>query len=74
MDKEILENENLEYVEEYVWAYDWWITYKLKDENYFLRKISKEITQRLSDKDILITNDFKDFEGDLTFNFDDYEN
>lgn len=47
---------------------------KLKEENYFLRKISKEITQRLSDNDILITNDFKDFEGDLTFNFDDYEN
>lgn len=47
---------------------------KLKDENYFLRKVSKEITQRLSEKDIIITKDFKDFEGDLTFNFDDYEN
>jgi len=48
--------------------------YKPKNENYFLRKVSKEITQRLSEKDITITKDFKDFEGDLTFNFDDYEN
>ncbi|WP_367769054.1 hypothetical protein AB3G33_10440 [Flavobacterium sp. WC2421] len=46
---------------------------KLETENYFLRDLSKEITQRLKDKDIT-KPDFKDFEGDLTFNFDDYEN
>lgn len=46
---------------------------KLKTENYFLRDLSKQITQRLKDKDITKPN-FKNFEGDLTFNFDDYEN
>jgi hypothetical protein len=45
---------------------------KLEAENYFLRDLSKEITQRLKDKDIIKPN-FMDFEGDLTFNFEDYE-
>lgn len=45
---------------------------KLEAENYFLRDLSKEITQRLKDKDITKPN-FMDFEGDLTFNFEDYE-
>lgn len=45
---------------------------KLETENYFLRDLSKEITQRLKDKDITKPN-FMDFEGDLTFNFEDYE-
>lgn len=45
---------------------------KLETVNYFLRDLSKEITQRLKDKDITKPN-FMDFEGDLTFNFEDYE-
>ena len=42
MDKEILENPNLEYVEEYMWAYDWWLTYKLKDENFKRHRVNWE--------------------------------
>ncbi|WP_396153351.1 hypothetical protein [Flavobacterium sp.] len=40
---------------------------KLTEENYLLRKLSKEITQKLKEKDITIINEGKDFEGDLTF-------
>lgn len=42
---------------------------KLTQENLLLKTLSKEITQRLKEKDILNTNDGKDFEGDLTFDF-----
>lgn len=41
---------------------------KLKDENYLLREISVQITQRIKDKEISYTNDFLNFEGNLEFN------
>ncbi len=46
---------------------------KLKDENYFLRDISLQITERLKDGEIWFTNDKMDFEGNLEFNDEDYE-
>ena len=42
MDKEILENENLEYVMEYTWAYDGWMSYKLKSENFKRHRMNKD--------------------------------
>lgn len=42
MDDEILNDEKLEYVEEYMWAYDWWLTYKLKDENFKRHRMNKD--------------------------------
>lgn len=41
---------------------------KLKAENYLLREISAQITQRIKDKEITYTNDFLYFEGNLEFN------
>jgi len=41
---------------------------KLKAENYLLREISVQITQRIKDKEISYTNDFLNFEGNLEFN------
>lgn len=46
---------------------------KLKNENYYLRKLSKQITERLKDGEIWFTNDKMDFEGNLEFNDEDYE-
>ncbi|RLD57793.1 MAG: hypothetical protein DRJ01_13460 [Bacteroidetes bacterium] len=46
---------------------------KLKKENYFLRWLSKKITECIRNNDILFSNDFMDFEGDLIIK-DDYEN
>ena len=46
---------------------------KLKKENYFLRNLSKKITSRIKDKTIKYTEDFMDFEGELTFNDEYYE-
>jgi putative component of toxin-antitoxin plasmid stabilization module len=46
---------------------------KLKDENYFLRDLSAQITERIKDGEIWFTNDNKDFEGNLEFNDEDYE-
>lgn len=46
---------------------------KLKDENYFLRDLSAQITERLKEGEIWFTNDNKDFEGNLEFNDEDYE-
>ena len=46
---------------------------KLKDENYFLRELSLQITERLKDGEICFTNDKMDFEGNLEFNDEDYE-
>ena len=40
---------------------------KLTAENYFLREISKELTQRIIKREIRYINDYLDFEGDLTF-------
>ena len=42
MDKEILENEDLEYVMEYSWGYDGWMTYKLKSENFKRHRMNKD--------------------------------
>lgn len=46
---------------------------KLKDENYFLRELSQQITERLKDGEIWFTNDKMDFEGNLEFNDEDDE-
>jgi hypothetical protein len=46
---------------------------KLKEENYFLRELSKEIKQRMLDKELKFTTDYLDFEGDINFNFNDDE-
>ena len=46
---------------------------KLKEENYFLRELSKEIKQRMLDKELKFTSDYLDFEGNINFNFDDDE-
>lgn len=46
---------------------------KLKDENYFLRDLSAQITERLKEGEIWFTYDNKDFEGNLEFNDEDYE-
>jgi hypothetical protein len=40
---------------------------KLTDENYLLRDISEQITQRLIERDLKIVNNGFDFEGDLNF-------
>ncbi|MFA6401222.1 MAG: hypothetical protein WCX31_06295 [Salinivirgaceae bacterium] len=44
---------------------------KLTKENYLLREISEQITKRLIDKELHITNDGFDFEGDLNFETND---
>ncbi len=46
---------------------------KLTKENYFLRKISEIITQKIKDGDITFSDDYMSFEGDLTFNISDDE-
>lgn len=48
-------------------------TFFEKKENYFLRKLSAQITERIKDKEIEYTNNYLDFEGDLEFQ-DDNEN
>lgn len=40
---------------------------QLKAANYFLRQLSKEITNRIKSQDIRYINDYLDFEGDLEF-------
>jgi hypothetical protein len=40
---------------------------KLTDENYFLRWLSEQITQRIKDKEISYDNDYLDFSGNLEF-------
>ena len=44
---------------------------KLTKENYFLRWLSAQITQRIKDKDIRYTNDHFDFDGDLAFEYEE---
>jgi len=41
---------------------------KLKDENFFLRKLSAEITVRRKNKEIWYSENKMEFEGNLTFN------
>ena len=43
---------------------------KLKNENYLLRAISKLITQKMRDKDLLFSKDYKEFEGDFNLEID----
>ena len=40
IDEEILNNKDLEYVEEYMWDYDGWIIYKLKNEDFKRHRIN----------------------------------
>ena len=44
---------------------------KLKAENSFLRKVSEDITRRLSEGEIYFSDDNLDFEGNLEFNDED---
>jgi len=46
---------------------------KLNDENALMRWISVDIKQRMNDHEISLTNDYKDFEGNLSFNDEDDE-
>ena len=46
---------------------------KLKDENYFLRELSEQITERLKDGEIWYTNNNMDFDGNLEFENEDDE-
>jgi hypothetical protein len=41
---------------------------KLKDENFFLRKLSAEITKRIRNNEIRYSENNMDFEGNLKFN------
>jgi hypothetical protein len=42
---------------------------KLKDESYFLRELSQQITKMLRNKDIKFIDNGKNFNGDLEFEF-----
>lgn len=42
--------------------------YKLKSENYFLRKLSNQITERIKEGEIQYSDDYLDFTGNLVFN------
>jgi hypothetical protein len=46
---------------------------KLKDENYFLRKLSAEITKRIRNNEIRYSENNMEFEGNLKFNDQDDE-
>ncbi len=41
---------------------------KLKEENYLLRKISKQITERIKNKEIQFSEDGTEIFGNLEFN------
>lgn len=43
----------------------------LKEENYFLRWLSEEITRRIKEKEITYMNDYLDFSGNLEFQDDE---
>ncbi|HZV70654.1 MAG TPA: hypothetical protein VFG10_13965 [Saprospiraceae bacterium] len=44
---------------------------KLTEENFLLRWLSAQITQRIKDKEIRYTNDHFDFDGDLEFEYEE---
>lgn len=46
---------------------------KLRSENYVLRKLSKAITGRMQESEIMYTRDHLDFEGNLEFNNEEDE-
>lgn len=39
----------------------------LKNENYFLRQLSNQLSERIKSKEITFTNDYLDFSGNLEF-------
>ncbi|MDP4292459.1 MAG: hypothetical protein Q8908_15380 [Bacteroidota bacterium] len=43
---------------------------KLKDENYFLREFSAQITERLKEGDLWYSEDYMNFEGNLEFDYE----
>jgi len=45
---------------------------KLTEENYFLRRVSAQITKRIKEKEICYINDYLDFSGDLEFQDDEW--
>jgi putative component of toxin-antitoxin plasmid stabilization module len=47
--------------------------YKLKEENYFLRKVAKDIQERMQEGEIEFSDDFMDLLGNLEFKPEDYE-
>lgn len=47
---------------------------KLKKENYFLRKMSALITERISEQEIIYTNGGMDFKGNLVFSKEEFSN
>jgi hypothetical protein len=46
---------------------------KLTDENYFLRELSEQITERIKEGEIWFTNNNMDFDGNLVFENEDDE-
>lgn len=46
---------------------------KLEEESLLMRKISKDIQNRMKEKELSFTDDYMDFEGDLIFNDKDDE-
>lgn len=46
---------------------------KLKKENKFLKKVSKDIQKRMKEGDIRLSDDYMDFDGDLKFYEEDEE-
>jgi len=46
---------------------------KLTSENYLLREVSKNITQRIKNKEIEWPEDYMDLTGNLEFNTEEYD-
>jgi putative component of toxin-antitoxin plasmid stabilization module len=46
---------------------------KLKDENYFLRQVSKDILNRMQDGEIEFSDDYMELLGNLEFKPEDYD-
>ncbi|MGM0497528.1 MAG: hypothetical protein ACQESJ_06380, partial [Bacteroidota bacterium] len=46
---------------------------KLKQENYILRKVAKEIQEKMQEGEIKFSDDYMSFLGDLEFKPEDYE-
>ena len=44
---------------------------KLKRENYLLRAISKQITLKMKEKDLFLSINYKEFEGDFNLEIED---
>ncbi|MBS3774421.1 MAG: hypothetical protein KGY70_04495 [Bacteroidales bacterium] len=46
---------------------------KLKEENYFLRQVAKDIQDRMQEDEIEFSDDYMDLMGNLEFKSEDYE-